>query len=329
VLAVASRWVSRPVDQTPPRLLARLQAPPPRARWPISLVTGAIDRSVTSTDAWITARDGGRMLVRTHTPTAARVGPVPLLVLVHGGGFALGHVRGYDPLATHLAARIGAIVAMPNYRKAPQHLAPTAVHDTMDATTWLLSEAAALRIDPSRIGLAGDSAGGNIAAVLAQHLRDEGLAVRHQALLYPATDLRERPEIVALGEGPEHPILTVAMTAAFRAGYLGTDQDGADPLLSPILGDLHGLPPALVQTADLDPLRDDGLAYADALRAAGVPVVSTTYPNTPHGYASFPGLTAHGWAAREELVREIARHLLPTVPITDHASRPLGEGRRG
>jgi acetyl esterase len=228
-----------------------------------------------------------------------------------------GNVVMYDPLCSHVAAQVRAVVVSVDYRLAPEHRAPTAAHDCVDATSWVAQRADVLRADTSRIGLCGDSAGGNLAAVTAQVLRDRGGSpVRHQALIYPATDMTlASPSIHELAEAP---MLTRSSIVAFRNHYAPEGADLRDPLISPLFGRLDGLPPALIQTADRDPLRDDGSRYATALRAAGVPVRLTNYVRFPHGFASIPGVVPTAAQHRAELVAEMRSHLkdtqVPQVP---------------
>ena len=230
----------------------------------------------------------------------------------HGGGWVLGNVVGYDPTCTFIAAAVGCVVVSVDYRMAPEHRAPVAVEDCVDATTWVGVNGDVLRADTSRMAVAGDSAGGNLAAVVAQVLRDHGdTRLRHQALIYPATDLTMSSPSVR--EHPNAPVLTKRSMDAFRDHYVPAGHDLRDPLLSPLFGRLDGLPPALVQTADLDPIRDDGIRYAAALRDAGVPTRLTNYLKMPHGFAFMPGAApAVGRQQRWELATELRSALTPT-----------------
>lgn len=308
--SVLDRFVRKPIESLD---LAQIQAQRGHAfpdRPPFSWVTGAVDRAVGITYGTAPARDGYEIPLRVYRPRAVRDAEtdVPVVVYLHGGGWVQGNVVMYDPLCTHLARYVRAVVVSVDYRKAPEHKAPTAAHDCIDATTWVAAHGDALRADTSRLAVAGDSAGGNLAAVVAQAARDAGASpIRHQALIYPALDMTlSSPSI---HEHAHAPVLTRANIDAFRQHYLPDGADPRDPLLSPLFGDLTGLPPALVQTADLDPLRDDGIRYADALRAAGVPVRLTNYVRVPHGFASFPGAVPVGRQHRAELVHELRSHL--------------------
>jgi acetyl esterase len=275
-------------------------------------VTGSADPAVGITYGTAPARDDHEIPLRIYRPRAlpdARA-DIPVVVWFHGGGWVLGNVVDYDPLCTFIAAEVGCVVVSVDYRMAPEHRAPTAARDCVDATTWVAVNGDVLRADTSRMAVAGDSAGGNLAAVVAQVLRDHGeTRLRHQALIYPATDLTmASPSIV---EHANAPILTKANMDAFRDHYVRPGHDLRDPLVSPLFGRLEGLPPALVQTADRDPIRDDGLRYAEALRAAGVPVRVTNYLRVPHGFCSFPHATPVGRQHRLELVTELATALAP------------------
>ncbi|WP_406830892.1 alpha/beta hydrolase [Pedococcus sp. KACC 23699] len=282
-------------------------------RPPFSWVTGAVDRTVGITYGTAPARDGYSIPLRLYRPRAVRdtEADVPVIVFLHGGGFVQGNVVMYDPLCSHLAAQVRAVVVSVDYRLAPEHRAPTAAHDCVDATSWVAQRADVLRADTTRIGLCGDSAGGNLAAVTAQVLRDRGDSpVRHQALIYPATDMTlASPSIHELAGAP---MLTRSSIVAFRNHYAPEGADLRDPLISPLFGRLEGLPPALIQTADRDPLRDDGSRYAAALREAGVPVRLTNYVRVPHGFASIPGVVPSAAQHRAELVAEMRSHLEDT-----------------
>lgn len=277
-------------------------------RPPYTWVLGRPSPGVRSATRRIAARDGYAMKVRVHRPPAT--GELPLLLHFHGGGFVIGNVGVYDPYLTRIAALARVVVVTVAYRMAPEHRAPLAVHDCRDATSWALQHAAEIGARSDSVGVTGDSAGGNLAAGLAQHLRDEGFeGLRHQALVYPAPDLSAREEEDLQLLDRHYPVLTPEMMRSFRSLYLGDEGDDRDPALSPAHGDLTGLPPALVQLAEVDPLRPDGAAYAAALREAGVPVRETLYRGAPHGFITFPGLTSAATPSVEELVGELVHHL--------------------
>jgi acetyl esterase len=283
-------------------------------RTPITArVTGAVGRAVGITYGTAPARDDHEIPLRIYRPRSLPDSrrDVPVVMWFHGGGWVLGNVVEHDPICTLVAAEVGCVVVSVDYRMAPEHRAPVAAHDCVDATTWVAVNGDVLRADTTRMAVGGDSAGGNLAAVVAQVLRDHGdTRLRHQALIYPATDLTMSSP--SIREHAEAAILTRRSMDAFRDHYVAPGHDPRDPLVSPLFGRLEGLPPALVQTADLDPIRDDGIRYAGALRAAGVPVRLTNYLKVPHGFLSMPGATlAVGRQQRWELLHELATALAP------------------
>lgn len=271
---------------------------------------GPLDPSVTISRSAARVRDGAPIRLRLYRPVAGSA-PAPLIVFVHGGGWAQGNLVNYDSLCIWLAASVGGVVASVDYRMAPETKAPGAAYDGIDATRWLVAHADAYGVDPARVAVCGDSAGGNIAAVICQVLRDKGpLCLRGQALIYPATDCTMASP--SIDEHAHAPILRKSAILAFLGHYLdGSGIAADDPLVSPLFGRLEGLPPALIQVADLDPIRDDGMRYAAALRAAGVATHLTTYRGAPHGFASFPGAYRGGAAARAELTGFLKAVLRP------------------
>lgn len=272
---------------------------------------GRISADVQIGAAVAPARDGHRIPIRTYRPRGPRgQGRLPVVVFFHGGGWVLGNVVNYDSLCTLLSDELDALVLSVDYRMAPDHPSPMAPHDCIDAARWVLAEDEALEADSTRMAVCGDSAGGNLAAVVAQVFRDDGVdAIVHQCLIYPATDLTmSSPSVTEHAEGP---ILTKRSMDAFADHYVPRAEDRLDPIVSPLFGELHGLPPALIQTADLDPVRDDGIRYAEALQAADVEVRLTNYVGAPHGFASIPGAFPAAQQHRAEMVTELRRHLDP------------------
>lgn len=246
--------------------------------------------------------DGPLRVRRYRTPAAAA--DAPLVINFHGGGFVLGDLDGNDWYCSTLAAEVGAVVVSVDYRLAPEDPAPAAASDCIAATRWLAEHAAEVGATGPLV-VTGDSAGGNLAALVAIAARDTGgPPIALQALIYPATDLTM--SFPSTRELADAPILGRADMDAFVRHYLGPDGDPADPALSPYhVEDLTGVAPALVQTAEHDPLRDEGRAYADRLREAGVPTRWTEYAGMPHGFVSLPGVCRSAPQAVAEIAQAI------------------------
>ena len=230
-------------------------------------------------------------------------GPHPLLVYYHGGGFLYGDLDTHDGVCRILCRHAGAHVLAVDYRLAPEHPFPAAVDDARAALRWAYENAERLGADPGRIAVGGDSAGGNLAAVTSQlAARDGGPAPALQLLIYPATDFTVKRRSRGLfGEGF---LLTDAEMDWFEDNYLGVERTNAnDPRASPLLADdLSGLAPAFIVTAAFDPLRDEGEAYAEALKQAGTPATLRRFPGFIHGFINGAGVSR---TARDAVV-EIA-----------------------
>ncbi|RJT75735.1 alpha/beta hydrolase [Arthrobacter cheniae] len=266
------------------------------------LLLGGLAKGVQVRDTTAAGADGA-IRVRTYRPRTSGEAP-PLVVFIHGGGWTSGSLDTYDWFASSIARDAHAVVASLDYRLAPDHRWPAAAEDAYAATVDLVSRGAELGADTSRVAVVGDSAGGNLAAVVALMARDRsGPAIAFQGLVYPATDMTMASP--SIEENADAPILTKADMLAFRGHYLN-DQDPRHPHASPLLADdLSGLPPALVQVAEHDPLRDDGLRYAAALREAGSAVRTTTYFGMPHGFMAFPRISRAVPQALGELCQEL------------------------
>ena len=230
----------------------------------------------------------------------------PALIYFHGGGFVFGNIDTHDAVCRALAKESGAIVVSVDYRLAPEHRFPAAVDDSYAAVQWIAANAGKLGIDRSRISVGGDSAGGNLATVIAMRCRDAGgPSLASQVLLYPVTDVSSF-DTGSQRDFAENYFLTRAAMQWFTGHYLGPDGRADHPEVSPFLAqNLAGLPPALVITAEFDPLRDEGEAYADRLRQAGIPVRVTRYPGMIHGFVSMRAVVSGG----RDAIRETAEFM--------------------
>jgi acetyl esterase len=217
-------------------------------------------------------------------------GPFPTVAFFHGGGFVLGSLDGYDNLCRLLARRSGCLVVSVDYRLAPEHPWPAALEDAYTATNWLSSNAERFSGDGSRLAVAGDSAGGNLAATLSLLARERGMPdIDRQILLYPATTYLEPMDSRA--ENASGYFLTAEDLLWFVNQYIGNELDAHNPLAFPLSArDLTRLPPAFVMTCGFDPLRDEGIAYAERLREAGVDVEQTNYESMIHGFLNMEGI---------------------------------------
>jgi acetyl esterase len=238
--------------------------------------------------------------IRVYTPHATA--PRPAVVFFHGGGWVLGSLDTHEMVCTAIARRSGAVVIAVDYRLAPEHKFPAAVIDCYAATVWVASNAKRLGIDPQRLSVCGDSAGGNLAAVVALKSRDaNGPRIALQALIYPVMDLSSF-ETSSYREFAEGHFLTRTLMEWFRDHYLASREDGRNPHASPLLaGDLRGLPPALLIAAECDPLIDEGEAYATRLKEAAVPVRFKRYAGMIHPFFTMPGVIPQGYDAIQQV----------------------------
>jgi acetyl esterase len=232
---------------------------------------------------------GGQIPVRIYTPRGD--GPFPILVFFHGGGWVICDLDTHDNLCRSLANRVHCVVVSVDYRLAPEHKFPAAVEDAYAATQWVAHNAHRINGDPARIAVGGDSAGGNLAAVVAMMSRDQdGPSLTYQLLIYPATDVSSNNTDSYKNYAAGY-FLTKGDGEWFCAHYLNCEEDRlhhrASPLLAP---DLSGLPPAFVITAEFDVLRDEGESYAKRLKGAGVSVKHKRYKGMIHGFMSMDGL---------------------------------------
>lgn len=234
---------------------------------------------------------GGPIPIRVYWPDVGTAEPYPVTMFFHGGGFAVGDLDTHDVTAREHAAAADTVVVSVDYRLAPENPYPAAVDDAWAATRWVAANAGRFGADASRLAVAGDSAGGNLAAVVSHLARDNGgPAVAFQLLWYPAT--MWDPSLPSYAENAGAPVLDQAALAAFTTWYAGhVDLENPPAGLAPgRASDLSGLPPAYVAVADHDPLRDDGIRYAELLRDSGVPVELHNAKTLIHGYLGYAGV---------------------------------------
>lgn len=276
---------------------------PPEAREAYERVVAArrgpgyVPEPVASVTPYAVPGPGPDVPVRVYRPTGEP--GLPAIVFCHGGGWVVGSLETHDGICRTLANATGAVVVSVGYRLAPEHPFPAGLSDAYAVLNWVAGRRQ-LDIDPGRIAVAGDSAGGNLATALCLLARERrGPAIAAQALVYPAVDLTlSSASVVQNGEGYG---LTAADMRWYVAQYLAAGTPPTDPTASPIHApDLAGLPPAVVVTAEFDPLRDEGEAYAARLREAGVPVELRRYDGQVHGFLAMAGAVPRAAAATAE-----------------------------
>jgi acetyl esterase/lipase len=248
---------------------------------------------------------GGEITVRAYSPGGP--GPHPALVYYHGGGWVIGDLYTHDGLCRSLSAAAGCAVLSVDYRLAPEAKYPVPVEDSYAALLWIVANAGRLGIDRRRIAVGGDSAGGNLATVMALLARDRrGPALRLQVLIYPVTD--HDLDTASYRENATGYVLTRDAMRWFWDHYLAHEAQRREPYASPLRApSLAGLPPALVITAEYDPLRDEGEAYAARLRDAGVPVTLTRYPGMFHGFVRLTKFLDQARTAVDEIAGSVQK----------------------
>jgi len=247
----------------------------------------------------------GSIPLRIYWPEAVDAGgapppPLPVFVHFHGSGFVVLGLNSHDHACRSLCRRAHCIVVAVDYRKAPENKFPKPTDDAWAATRWVANNCAALGGDPARIAVGGDSAGGCLAAVVTQRAKAEGgPALAFQLLVYPVTDMRD--DTGSYQSFAEGYLLTADSMRWFMRCYLNDESEKADPVAAPLLAeDLSGLPPALVLVAGYDPLFDEGIAYAEKLKAAGVPVTLRNYEDQIHGFWTMGGRVDAATGAQAE-----------------------------
>jgi acetyl esterase len=265
--------------------------------------------------------------VRIYRPAAGE--RLPAVAFAHAGGWVLGDLETHDEVCRYLSTALPAVVVAVDYRLAPEHVYPAAIEDYWAVVCWLAGHAAELGADPERLVVAGDSAGGNMALAAALRARDAGgPRIRAQAAAYPATDMTlgygsapgRSYEKYAEGYG-----LTAATMNWFAETYLPDPADRAAPDVSPLLAaDLSGLPPAVVATAEFDPLSSEGARYAERLRAAGVPVTYLDGKGLVHGFLYYPRVARACATAREAFADAIRSAVAQGAPGAQKGRQHVG-----
>lgn len=306
-----------PIGTVPVQVM-REDTPSQMAAW---FRMGLVSTLVAAVEDRLIPGPAGDLPVRIYTPEGR--GPFPLVVFFHGGGWVLGDLETHDPMCRALCAGADCVVVSVGYRLAPEHPFPAAVEDALAATRWVAVHAAEISGDPARIALAGDSAGGNLSAVTAIRIRDEGgPALRGQLLIYPAVGYHTPPTPSYI-ENAEGYGLTRESAFWFWRQYLAEESQATNPHVAPMLApDLRGLPPALVITAEYDVLRDEGELYVERLRAAGVSARASRYDGVHHRFAELIGILDQAGQARDEMCAWLREVLAGSDPSTV----TLGEG---
>ncbi|MGC0334565.1 acetyl esterase [Streptomyces sp. SAI-170] len=296
VAQAISAVLTTPVRELGAQAARQLLASPPSDR-PLTPLDRVEETAIPTRSGSVRAR-------LYHPPGPPSEDPRPALLYLHGGGFVLGTLDGVDEVCRALAARSGWAVLSPEYRLAPEHPYPAALEDALDTLAWLRASARDAGIDPDTIAVGGDSAGGNLAAALCLRLRDHGLPLpASQILVYPAVD--DRFSTPSWTQFADAPLLTTADARWLWEQYVGGRPD-VDQYAAPMKAtSSRGLPPALVLTAEVDPLRDDAEAYADRLRNDGVPVTSVRHSGVFHGFFTEVGV----FAKTDEAIDDVVRHL--------------------
>jgi acetyl esterase len=287
----------KPVEESTPDEARESMRARTAALGPFEEVAAVADHHVPVEDSEIT--------VRIYSPGGP--GPHPALVFYHGGGWVIGDLYTHDGICRSLTNAAGCVVASVDYRLAPEFTYPVAVEDAYAALTWVVARASRLGIDPRRVAVGGDSAGANLSTVAALIARDRGgPSLVHQVLIYPVTN--HDFGTPSYRENATGYVLTTEAMRWFWRHYLAREEQGREPSASPLRApSLAGLPPALVITAECDPLRDEGEAYAVRLRDAGVPVTLTRYSGMFHGFFRMTRILDQARAALDEVAASLRK----------------------
>lgn len=277
----------------------------------LTLMMGGVQKGIKVEDRTISGSggEGNNIPVRIYTPNYAATGLRPIVVYFHGGGWVLGSLRMGDWMCSVTARELDAVVVSVDYRLAPQHKFPAGLEDCYTALLWCSENAASLGANAESLGVMGESAGGNLAAVVCLLAKERGgPAIKHQALLYPAAGGSMETESCRVNK--DAIILTAADMETYYNYYVNADTDPQDWRVSPLFApDFSGLPPAIIVVAGHDPLHDDGIAYARKLEGAGINVTLKEYPAMPHGFLNFPHFSRDAKPAFNEVIRSQRRTL--------------------
>jgi len=271
----------------------------PRLSGALEQVAGVEDHAI--------AGPSGPLPLRIYTPESK---PRGILVYLHGGGWVIGSLDTADAACRALARRTPCIVVSVGYRLAPEHKFPAAIDDAVRATSWVAANAERLGVDPTRVAIGGDSAGGALAAAVTLDARErEGPPLRFAMLVYPAADFKlDRPSYRTYGSGC---LITTEEVRWYWESYLRSPQDATSEFACPLrAASLRGLPPALVLLAECDPIRDEAEAYANRLRADGVPVQTMLYEGMIHGFFTMPGVMDRARVAYDHAAEALRRAFL-------------------
>jgi acetyl esterase len=301
--------------------MAAMGAPPPealpvpearKAAYGLMQLAGEPEQVARVEDRRIPTR-AGEITVRIYSPEGS--GPFPGVVYLHGGGWVICDLETHDNICRAISRRAGAVVVAPDFRRAPEHKFPAALEDCEDATRWVASNASALSIDAHRLAVAGDSAGANMATVIARHARDnKGPAIALQVLVYPVTNLSAY-DTPSHKEFAEDHFLTRSGMEWFVSNTFAKVEDALSPDASPkFAASLSGLPPVLIITAECDPLRDEGEEYAKRMQEAGVPVAFNRAAGMIHPFLNFLGATQGAQKAVDQIA-EAVRNMAPAKAI--------------
>ncbi len=280
------------------QVILKLFGPPPNHLASVASTRKQIDeqgpllaqsnhKDIISDDFQLDVSDGDSITLRRYRHRKADKNNQPALVFYHGGGYVAGSLESHDLVCQHLAADGNCTVIAVDYRLAPEHPFPTPINDGLAAYRYITNNADNFGVDASRLAVGGDSAGGNLAAVVAQQTKDDAHSPKLQLLWVPWVDMSreyESYELFATGF-----FLERVKMRWFQEQYINDNTDTKDPMASPIFGDLEGVAPAVILVGGFDPLRDEGVAYADKLKGAGVETELTVYKSMPHLFLMFAG----------------------------------------